>query len=110
MKEKIIKVKHAIKITRMNSFVLLKTLSFSYNRSVDLSRGMTKSDINDEHVEQSWTRKIVVLESGKVCNGPENEMEILGIIICFSVIEVCISPLPQLCELPLDLGLGHAFL
>lgn len=30
-KEKIIEIKHAIQLTRMNSLVLLKCLTFSYN-------------------------------------------------------------------------------
>lgn len=60
MKEKIIKIKYAIKMTRMNSLVSLKTLNFSYNGSIDLSRAVTKSVINDEHMEQGWTQNIVV--------------------------------------------------
>ena len=60
VKEKIIKVKYAIKMTRMNSLVSLKTLNFSYNGSIDLSRAVTKSVINDEHMEQGWTQNIVV--------------------------------------------------
>ena len=73
-------IKHVIELTGMNSLVLLKSFNSSCNGSIDLSRGVTKSGINDEHVGQGWTQERVVRELGKVCGGPGKEIELLDII------------------------------